>query len=130
MFIELIFLSPPHFLIYIFSSTSIYYNEGCAPQVRNCNIVYFKSTGGKICILFTNWGENMHFPPYFYSLSIIFFPNLLFSHIHPCILILFLKKHLNRCSWDYGTFNTPLDPSLAKFLAFCSMVWPCSVSVD
>ena len=46
-----------------------------------CNFVYFKSIGKNICILFTNWGKNMHFPPFFYPPSIIFFPNLLFGHI-------------------------------------------------
>ena len=51
---------------------------------------------------FTNWGKNMPFPSFFHSLSIIFFPNLLFGHIfvppgggvkqkniHPCFCISF-----------------------------------------
>ena len=65
-----------------------------------CNFFNFKSIGEKICILFTNWGKNMHFPPFFHPLSIIFFPNMLFAHIfflggggkkniHPCMPIVF-----------------------------------------
>ena len=40
--------------------------RGCAPQAKNVqpflggNFVNFKSIGEKICILFTNWGKNMH----------------------------------------------------------------------
>ena len=76
-FIFLPFLPPP-FLIYIFSPTEFYYNEGVREAGEKfsaffCNFVYFKSIGEKIFILFTNWGKNMHFPP--------FSPNLLFGHI-------------------------------------------------
>ena len=32
-------------------------------------------------MLFTNWGENMNFPPFFHPLLVVFFPNMLFGHI-------------------------------------------------
>ena len=56
----------------------------CAPknfQPFFCNFYILKSIGEKICILFTNFGKNMHFPPF----QSFFFTNLLFGHIfaHP-----------------------------------------------
>ena len=58
----------------------------CAQQKKNLlfwgNLVHFKSTGEKICILLTNWGINMHVNiPFIHPLSIIFSPNMLFGHI-------------------------------------------------
>ena len=51
------------------------------------NFVFFKSIGEKICILFTKWGKNWHFPPFFSSpFNHIFSPKMLFGHIfapHP-----------------------------------------------
>ena len=58
--------------------------------------VNFKSSHSiedKIYILFTNWGNNMHFSPFFHPLSIIFFPQHVIwpyflggkqKDIHPC----------------------------------------------
>ena len=44
-----------------------------------CNFVYFKSIREKICILFTNWGKNMHFPPFVVPFIHIFSPTRYFS---------------------------------------------------
>ena len=76
---------PPPFLIYIFSPTEIYFIKGVRAAGEKfsaffCNFVV-KSIGEKICILFTNWGKNMHFPPFFISFQSFFSPNLLFGHI-------------------------------------------------
>ena len=62
---KFIFLPPPLFFIIFFPQLKFIIMRGCAPQVINfqpflSNIVYFKTIGGK----------NMHFPPFFYPLSI------------------------------------------------------------
>ena len=67
--LKFIFLPPSPFLIYISSPTEIYYKF----SAFFCNFLYFKWIGGKICILFTNYGKNMHFPLFIPS-NIFFFP--------------------------------------------------------
>ena len=76
------YFAPIPFLIYIFSPTEIYYNEGVLPQAKNyetffSNFVYFKSIGDKI--LFTNMGKIA--PLFFIPFQSFFSPNLLFGHI-------------------------------------------------
>ena len=71
----------------------------CAPQAKNfqtlfCNFVYFKSIGGKICIILTNWGKNMHLPLFLFPFNNLFSPTYFLSiflprqvkqkNIHPC----------------------------------------------
>ena len=56
--------------------------RGCAPQGKNfqpffCNF-FFKSTGEKICIIFTNWGKNICF----------------MSHLQKSLLFYLWKKFL------------------------------------
>ena len=46
-----------------------------------CNFVNFKSIGKKICILLTNLGKNMHFPPFVNPFHSFFFSNMIFGHI-------------------------------------------------
>ena len=76
------FCPPPLLDLYFFPKWNFNIMTGCAPEGKNfqpflCNFVNFKSIGEKICIMFTY----MHFPPFFNSLSIFFFPSLLFGHI-------------------------------------------------
>ena len=68
----------------------------------------------------------MHFPPFFYSLSIIFFPNMLFGHIlviwvkqknmHPCQTYQFILRYARACrrpwtrSGTYPWTSPPLPP--------------------
>ena len=79
---EIHIFAPRPFLIYIFSPNEIWYKEGVRAagelgelfRLCLCYFVNLLSIGEKICILFTNWGKNRHFPPFFHSLSIIFSP--------------------------------------------------------
>ena len=78
---EIHIFAPPPLLIYISSPTEIYYNDGVRAAGEKlsaffCNLVYFKSIGENICILFTNRGK-ICISPTFNP----FFPNLLFCHI-------------------------------------------------
>ena len=82
-------------------------SEKCQPFF--CNFVYFESIGEKICILFTNWEKNMHFPPIFYPLSIIFSPQ-------PVIWPYF-------CPNSQTEKYTPLS-LLNIFLSFFSLILP------
>ena len=71
------FCPPPLFLIYIFSKTEIYYNGGGARRGRKIFSLFlqfftFLPIWEKICILFTNWGKNMHFPPFFIPFQLLF----------------------------------------------------------
>ena len=84
------YFSPLPFLIYIFSPTEIYYNEGVLPQAKNfetffSNFVYFKSIGDKIFILFTNMGK-ICIAPLFLSPFNHFFPPI-------CYLAIFSEKY-------------------------------------
>ena len=113
---ELHIFCPPPFLIYIFAPTEIYYNEGvCAAgdqfSTFFCNFVYFKSIGEKICLLFTNWGKNMHFPPFFYPLSIMYFPQ-------PVIQPYFCPKQKNIHPWLNMIKN-----HILKLMLFCSYIF-------
>ena len=70
---------PPPFLDLYFSPKKIYYIEVvCATGEKFkaffYNFLNFKSTGEKLCILFTNFGKNMHFPPFFLPPFNHFFP--------------------------------------------------------
>ena len=69
-------------LFLYFCPNWIYYIEGvrAAGEKFSANIVNFKSIGGKICILFTNWGKIMH-SPYFSSPFNHFSPSMLFGHL-------------------------------------------------
>ena len=76
---EMNFFAPPPFLFYICSPNEIYFIEGVRAVGKKISalflqfLVNFKKIGGKICLLFTNWGINMRCPSLFHPLSIIFF---------------------------------------------------------
>ena len=94
--LKFIFLPPPSWFIFF-------------PSLFCCSFVNFKWVGEKICILFTNWGKNMYFPPLFSSPFNHFFPpNMLFGHI-------FTRQKLKNIQpfcilYNKGRLNIPFWP--------------------
>ena len=77
-----LFAPLPPFFIYIFSQNEIYFIKGERGEGEKlaffCN---FWSIGEKLCILFTNWGTNTHFPLFYILFQSFFPPKMLFGHI-------------------------------------------------
>ena len=91
MYIEFeihIFAHPhPPLLIYVSFPTEIYYNDGVRATGEKLSAFFFailyilSQLGKKYAYFYQLGGKNMHFPPVFYLISIIFSPNLVFGHI-------------------------------------------------